>query len=113
MLPYKSIALPFMYLLNQIDLFYLEREVFLMSATFSSKWTFLCLMHHPPKQKCQQSPSSRIVMIYDDAVNEGNEPSSVSGISSAYNAGREKSILHFVRQVNLIGVNNDGMPPGL
>lgn len=47
MSPYKSVALPSPCLLSQIDLFYLEQGVFLVSAPHNLKWTSLRLMHHP------------------------------------------------------------------
>lgn len=101
-MPYESIALPSICLLSQIDLFYLKQGVFPVSAPHSPKWTFLCLMNHPPNQNCQQSPASRIFIIYNDAVNRGKEPSSGPGISSAYSAGGEKHTLHFVGKVHLM-----------
>ena len=84
MTPCKSIHIPSMCLLSEIALFYLVQGVFPTSAAHSPKWTFLCLMHHPPNENCQQRPASRILIVYNDTMNQGREPSSVPGISSAY-----------------------------
>lgn len=47
MLPYKTMALPSMCLLSQIDLFHLEQGIFPMSAPHSPEWVFLSHVSFP------------------------------------------------------------------
>ena len=56
--PYKTMALPSMCLLSQIDLFHLEQEIFPMSAPHSPEWVFLSHVSVPkpklPAKSCSQ-----------------------------------------------------------